>query len=298
MPDYARTAKIFVTLILLTAGRFLLPAAGSFDRARIQERLRMDVEFLSDSLCDGRKTGTAGASAAAFYIIHRMNSLGYEVGIDAFAAPDSAAGHNIVARPKSPGKKAPVLLMAYYDGHGCIGGKFYPGADSNASGVAALLFLAESLKDRNDIIIAFVDGHNANMSGAEALKLYLKHQRLRMTVNLDILGSTLAPPDKFWKNYLIALGGAPYQRSLERANTDTALHLYYNYYGSRSFTELFYRRISDHKVFFDRGIPVLMFTSGITLNTNRDADTAATLDYGIYAERVELICNWLSNISF
>ena len=202
-------------------------------------------------------------------------------------------GRNIVAGHE--GGRNAILVMSAYDGLGTIGGRFYPGADGNASGIAAMLSLAERLKDRKDIVFAFVDAHNANLCGAESLKAYLGRQRLRMVVNLDILGSTLAPPDEFWKNYLIVLGGYGYQRSLERANEGKSLHLYYNYYGSKSFTDLFYRKVSDHKYFLDKGIPVLMFTSGITMNTNRETDTAATLDYRVFAQRVELVGNWLEN---
>ena len=297
MPISARTAKIILILCML------LPAARGFaapereDKYLLESALRRDVEFFSDSLCAGRRTGSAGGSDAAFYIIRRLYKLGYDVHTESFRTEQDAVGRNIIATPSGglsrSAARLPILLIASYDGLGKIGDRFYPGADSNASGVAALLWLAESLKGRTDVILAFVDGHNSNMSGAYALKSSMARQRLRMVVSLDILGSTLAPPDRYWKNYLIVLGGAGWQRSLERANMETALHLYYDYYGSRSFTDLFYRKVSDHKVFLDRGIPVLMFTSGITMNTNREGDTSESLDYGIFAERVTLISNWL-----
>ena len=260
-------------------------------RKALEKDLRRDVEFLSDSLCAGRQTGTAGASGAAFYLARRLNSLGYELECNTFKTEQGAVGRNLVTKQK--GNKAAILIMASYDGLGRIGARLYPGADSNASGAAALLSLADRLKDRGDVVFAFVDGHNANMAGAEALREFLAGRRLRMVVSLDILGATLSPPDRYWKNYLIVLGGAGWQRSLEKANMETALHLYYDYYGSRSFTDLFYRKVSDHKVFLGRGIPVLMFTSGITMNTNREGDTFESLDYPIFAERVDLIGNWL-----
>ncbi len=291
MPVSARGAKLFCFLFLLFVGLTAFSAAPERNDL-LESGLKMDVEFLSDTLCAGRKTGSVGASAATFYIIHRLEYMGYDVTVNSFETPAGTIGRNLIAGSLS-GNKAAVLIMAYYDGLGKIGSRLYPGADSNASGVAALLSLAESLKDRNDVIFAFVDGHNANMAGAETLKMATAKLRLRMVVNLDILGSTLAPPDKFWKNYLIILGGAPYQQSFDRLNSDKALHLYYNYYGSRSFTDLFYRKVSDHKVFFDRGVPVLMFTSGITLNTNREGDTCDTLDYPVFADRVSLITRWL-----
>lgn len=293
MPFSFRIRKLFFAFILFMLSGIHQALAQNVELEQLQEKLKMDVEFLSDSICNGRKTGSSGASAAALYIIHRLRSNGYEVRYNVFETSSGSMGRNIVARIPGNGAKASILLMAAYDGLGSMGGKLYPGADSNASGAAALLSLADNLKDRDDIVFAFVDGHNANMSGAEALRTYLKKTRLKMVVNLNTLGSTLAPPVKFWKNYLIALGGMPYQRSLEKANSNAALRLYYDYYGSRSFTDLFYRRISDHKVFFDRNIPVLMFTSGITMNTNRESDDSASLDYGIFALRVDLILRWI-----
>ena len=291
MPVCSRGAKLFCFLWLLFSGLDVFSSEPGGESA-LQVSLKMDVEFLSDSLCAGRKTGTAGASAATFYLIHRLHTMGYDVTVSSFETPAGATGRNIIAGMNS-GTWPAILVMAYYDGLGTMGGKFYPGADSNASGAAALLALAERLKGRSDVILAFVDGHNANLSGAEALKETLGKKRLKMVVNLDILGSSLAPPDKFWKNYLIILGGSAWQQRFDRLNADKALHLYYDYYGSRSFTDLFYRKVSDHKVFLERGIPVLMFTSGITLNTNRAADVFETLDYEIFASRVSLISKWL-----
>lgn len=299
MPNSARTAKIILVLCTILLSVRGLAAPDGSERVSLEKALQRDVEFLSDSLCAGRRTGSAGNNGAAFYIIRRLRSLGYDVRTESFRTEQEAVGRNIMAFPAGDRSGAtssqPVLIMAYYDGLGKIGGRFYPGADGNASGVAALLSLAESLKGRQDIIFALVDGHNSNMSGADVLKAFFARQRLRMVVSLDILGSTLAPPDRFWRDYLIVLGGAGWRKSLEKANAEAALHLYYDYYGSRSFTELFYRKVSDHKVFLDRGIPVLMFTSGITMNTNREGDTSGTLDYPVFAKRVALIRDWLDS---
>ena len=293
MPISARLAKIILTACLLLALCVAAAAPAREDLAALESALRRDVEFFSDSLCAGRKTGSPGNTDAAFYIIRRLRSLGYEVTLNTFTTAGGAVGRNLVAIPK--GCRNATLVMAGYDGLGRMGERFYPGADSNASGVAALLALAERFKGRSDVIFAFVDGHNANMAGAQELKAFLAKQRIRKVVSLDILGSTLAPPDSYWKDYLIILGGSPFQRSLEKANYGLALHLYYNYYGSRSFTDLFYRKVSDHKFFLDRGVPVLMFTSGITMNTNREGDKSETLDYPVFAKRVMLITSWLEN---
>ena len=112
-------------------------------------------------------------------------------------------------------------------------------------------------------------------------------------VNLDILGSTLVPVMPNNPEYLIALGGSSERFALDAANRETRLHITYDYYGSDNFTDLFYRRISDQRWFVEAGIPALMFTSGITLKTNRQTDTPETLDYAVLDKRIRLIATWL-----
>jgi hypothetical protein len=73
-------------------------------------------------------------------------------------------------------------------------------------------------------------------------------------------------------------------------NRSTGLHmdLDYTYYGSKNFTDVFYR-LSDQRVFIDNGIPSVLFTSGISMNTNRTRDTAETLDYEVFKKRIFLL---------
>ena len=257
------------------------------------ERLKSRVEFLSDSLCAGRSMGSPGAFEAMAYIVRNLCVCGMEVELQPFEV-DGRIGHNVIARHfGNPAFPTYTLITAYYDGMGRIDGKVLPGADANASGVAALLEAALFLKDspRNYVFVA-LDGHNANLSGAMACQRMFS--KPRMVVNLDILGSTLAPVTPLRKDYLIALGGAQYARSIESEDIFNELVLYYDYYGSQRFTELFYSRISDQKYWVDKGIDCLMFTSGITNNTNKYYDDVWSLDYNIFAKRVNLICRWLA----
>ena len=112
-------------------------------------------------------------------------------------------------------------------------------------------------------------------------------------VNLDLLGSSLAPVSAARPDYLIALGGGPYRMALESAARGPRLDLTYDYYGSETFTEIFYRRVSDQRCFLEAGIPAVMFTSGITQHTNQVTDTPATLDYDLLRRRIDLIATWL-----
>ena len=258
--------------------------------------MREDVSFLSGGRRGSRPTGSAGAQDAAFYIIRRMREAGLKnVAVSGFKASERTA-HNITGLLGTGGRDC-IVVMASYDGIGASGERKFPGADANASGVAALLRLAGNLKAADlgcDVIFAALDGHNEGRSGAEALYEELRGRKIRMVVNLDTIGSILAPPQKYWKNYLICLGGARYEKSILSCNSGLELHLYFDYYGSRSFTDLFYRKIGDQAPFVAAGVPAVMFTSGITGNTNKSSDVASTLNYGVLERRTELIRRWLT----
>ena len=282
----------FIFLFLLVSSAVRLPAAAGPDR---EAELRAEVSFFCDSLCAGRGFGSAGAQHATFYLLRQLRDAGLRTTVQSFSA-GGRVGHNVVA--VTPGWfRRYIVVGAYADGLGTLGDRVYPGADANASGIAALLALARELPAdcRGEVGIVFVafDGHKANLAGAEAfLQAFREQYPPILMVNLDQLGSSLAPVRRGRPDYLIALGGEPYRAALEAANT-TALDLSYDYYGNSSITELFYRRISDQRWFLEAGIPAVMFTSGITEHTNKISDTPATLDYPLLDRRISLIAAWL-----
>lgn len=283
--------KIFSSALLLLMTAF----AYGQDFAAMEKRLYEDVKTLSDSLLAGRAIGTPGGADAAFYLIRSFQEMGLNVRAEAFTAGERI-GHNIIAEVNTDATGSRyTLVCAYYDGLGQLGGKTYFGADSNASGVAGMLELARLLKTSGkNFIFAALDGHNASLGGAVALEKSLRNRKPAMVVNLDIIGSNLAPVDKYWKEFVMILGGERYASSIEKCNQGLGLHIYYDYYRSRDFTNLFYRKIGDQKVFLEKGIPALMVTSGITMSTNKEEDTAGTLNYPLFAKRIELIARWLS----
>ena len=67
------------------------------------------------------------------------------------------------------------------------------------------------------------------------------------------------------------------------------------YYGSKDFTRMFYR-LSDQRVFIDNGIPAVLFTSGITTNTNKTWDKPTTLDMEVFKKRIFLMYHWIEKM--
>ena len=282
-------AKIFLAFC------FLLQPLAALAQVSLEDALRADVEFLCSPLCEGRAAGTRGGVEAAAYIARRLSGMGYEVAAQSFAIDSTRTGHNIYTLvPQGQPQQPLTVVMACYDGIGSHDGQVYPGADSNASGVAALLALAERLRSKENLVFVFTDARNVGGRGAKALLKLLKGRRISLLVNLDIVGSSLAPVDEYWRDYLIALGAERWKQSFERCNAGIGLHLYYDYYRSRNFTSLFYRKMGDQAAFVADGVPAILFTSGITANTNKASDTPETLDYGVFARRVEFISRFLN----
>ena len=196
----------------------------------------------------------------------------------------------------------------------------YPGADANASGTAALLSLAEMLSeykdggrthDSNVIFVAF-DAKEMNMAGSRKLwdmiaggelkdpvsGKKITKDKIAFMVNIDQIGSSLSPLNDGRKDYMIMLGKhslKPAERELlAYCNRSTGLHMDidYTYYGSQDFTRIFYR-LSDQRVFVDNHIPAVVFTSGITMNTNKTWDTPENMDMEVFKKRISLIYHWI-----
>lgn len=335
----------------------MVPSGRNAEKYISSESLRREVEFLSAPSFGGRASGTRGATEAAFWISRHYASIGLmpfdgswsrsfrlpaEGGTGGTRATSGtggthggsalknddegcrgAVGRNIIGflpGKNTSGKDKYVIIAAHYDSHGVIDGNLYPGADSNASGVVAMLNLAVMFGKMKELgrdygknlIFVATDAKERNSAGAEALMAEIRSGSLRnpssgeaitmdkiyATVVLDIIGSTLEPIHKGRNDFLIMLSGGQFTFDLTRANEGPGLGLDIatNYYGSQSFTEMFHRRFGDQKVFTQNGLTCAVFTSGITMLTNKTSDTAGTLDYEILRKRIFLIFHWLEKI--
>ena len=320
-------AAIFLAAHLQVDAQVLTASSKDAEDKISEESLLGDVAFLSGPFCKGRATGSGGGTAAAFYIADRF----CEEGVIPFGEnyfrnfkTNEAVGHNVLGMLKGNpynGSDKFIIIAAHYDSLGELGGTTYPGADSNASGVASMLGIARMFSYMREgnriynqhIIFAALDGKQLSMAGAQALwddidagRLIspvsgkpITRRNVTMFVNLDILGSTEAPIHKDRKDYLILLGAQQEHSRLFRTTNDNYniyLDLGYDYYGSKGFTDMFLRRVSDQKVFLQHGIYSVMFTSGITLRTNREDDNIQSLDYGILKKRSWLVFHWIERV--
>ena len=166
--------------------------------------------------------------------------------------------------------------------------------------------------DQNILFVA-LDAKQISMAGAESLYSMItdgslldprtmkpiRREQVSMMVNLDIVGSTLEPVTRGREEYLIMLSNDDaLKRRLSEVNFNSRLNfdLSFDYYRSKDFTDMFLNRIGDQKVFVEKGIPTVLFTSGITMNTNKVEDTPANLDIPVLRKRTLLVFRWLDRV--
>ncbi len=274
------------------------------------------IEHLCDSLMTGRGSGTGGGLLARDYILDRFERLDlmpfYFSRQESFFYNEKITMHNLMGVVPAVGiSDKYIVVSAHYDHLGVIKGKTYPGADDNASGVAALLTLAEMFSQMrrdgaglpvNILFVAF-DGKEYSMAGSKRFvaELPIAPQDIVCEINMDILGSTLVPV-RSNPEYLIVLGrntlpecmrniiaNCNYRRNLN-------LDIDFTFYGSDDFTKTIYK-LGDHYAFNQKGIPALFFTSGFHQHTLKTTDTPAIIDYKVLAKRTRLIFNTILEIS-
>lgn len=167
------------------------------------DKLMEDVRILSADDMQGRLVGSEGGAKARAYLLRRLAEIGvtpamgggFEHPFQTTRGGAAVTGVNLIGViPGTGGSGRALVVMAHYDHVGVQGGQIYNGADDNASGVAALLAIAASLKQQaplHDVILALVDGEEGGLSGARAMVADPAFKplldRTALAVNLDMV---------------------------------------------------------------------------------------------------------------
>ncbi len=90
-----------------------------------------------------RPVGSQGENGAVQYLKKRFTEMGYEVTLQSYEDGQGRKGSNVVAVKAAPLPNADILVLSAH--HDSVPTAY--GANDNASGVAALLYVAELLQD-------------------------------------------------------------------------------------------------------------------------------------------------------
>jgi hypothetical protein len=193
-----------------------------------------------------------------------------------------------------------VVVGAHMDHLGEVSGVVYPGADDNASGVAALLRISELLaamseRPRRTLVVAFWTGEEEGKLGSGR---FVRHplwplERIAAYVNLDMIGHpwsmdeirTLVRDAGLPNGDAFLAGLAPAEFAevglppgvpvlavaLRRATRGTGLALHLDYTDGKNGG-------SDYRDFARAGVPFLRFFGDFFPAYHEPGDTAAALD--------------------
>jgi hypothetical protein len=257
-----------------------------------------DIEYLASDELEGRATGTDGERKAADYIAERFAKSGVlpkgeEGYFQDFSVIDKDNPHDVSFGSGEQGEisvrnvigyidnsvKNTVVLGAHYDhlGYGEIGSlhtgapEIHNGADDNASGIAALLWLAESLKKQdnrhNYLFIAF-SGEEHGLWGSN---YFMKNptvdpEDISFMINMDMVGrlndekqlaihGTGTSPE--WNAVIENVKIKDVQPVLKEGGVGP----------------------SDHTSFYLEGIPVLHFFTGQHQDYHKPSDDEERINY-------------------
>lgn len=283
----------FLLLLILSAN---LAFAQKSKSADLQD-LRVDVVYLASDLLDGREAGTDGEKLAAQYIASRFDKMGlkaagnngtwyqsfdfkYNPNPHGGAGGEDRTGKNVAAYLDN-GATTTVVVGAHYDhlGHGGSSSlaandhSIHNGADDNASGVAALLHIAEYLindskaKHNNYLFLAF-SGEELGLFGSKA---FVNNPTMNFTtvnymLNMDMVGRLNAEK-------VLAVNGAGtspvWKEALEKIKVgDIQVKTSDSGVGP-----------SDHTSFYLADKPVLHFFTGQHEDYHKPSDDAEKINY-------------------
>jgi hypothetical protein len=284
-------------------------AARHVDRTRLMR----DVATLAAPAFEGRRTGTAGASMARAWIQQQFIETGlapaqgsgfeqpftfdaYENRAPRPGSTPTGPAHstaNVLGQVAGTDSQASMFVItAHYDHVGIRDGVVYPGADDNASGVAALLAAARHFvahRPRHTMLFAALDGEEAGQHGAKALVAsdVLPPGRTRLNVNLDMVSRSDA--------HEIYAAGANYSPWLlpllrdvqERSSVKILFGHDRPANGAGGLED--WTHSSDHGAFHDAGIPFVYFGVEDHRDYHKPTDTAERIDPGFFGDAVDMI---------
>ena len=292
--------RLFISLIIIAI--FACFAYAQSNTIGLMQA-KVDVVYLSSDLLGGRNTASEGEHLAAEYIIHRFKEIGLQpAGLhDAWLYPfnfkeknnphdtssvndaPTMTGYNVLAK-LDHGANNTVIIGAHYDhlgmggtGSGSLAANeiaIHNGADDNASGVAALLAIAEKLKNNplsknnNYLFIAF-SGEEKGLYGSNAYSkdATFDASKYNYMINLDMVGRL--NPERS-----IAVGGVGTSPSWKPMfENNTMLN------GFKIASTESGQGPSDHTSFYLRGIPVLHFFTGQHKDYHKPSDDAPLINY-------------------
>ena len=274
-------------------------------------QLLADVQELASAKYAGRRVDTAGNQLAQDYLVGRLQAIGVPPLLAEYRQPFefqrrrirqfwtggiTTRGTNLLAVIE--GRELPqqrLLMSAHYDHLGERNGQIYPGADDNASGVAAVLAAAAHFKahpPRHTIVFALFDAEESGLAGARHFVTAntVPLDSIRLIVNLDMISRSDA-------NELFVAGthqNPDLRRLIDPLRAASAITVLYGHDQPRPIADTDdWVDASDHGPFHAAGVPFLYLGVPDHAGYHRPGDTFAAIHPGFFVEAANFALNVL-----
>ncbi len=297
-------ACLALLALSLGASAQFRPSYGGLEDSEAVAAMKEHVGFLASAALEGRKAGSEGEREAALYVSEALAACGAEVFSgeegDLFGLKqvdgDTLSSRNVLACITGYdqalrdhyiviGARLDNLGTIPYTVNGETRERIYCGANGNASGLAMLIELARKLSANSVLLkrsVIFAAFGSSLESGAGAWyflnRSFPSTDKIDAMINLDMLGTgsngfyafTSSNPDL---NTLLGQVNA----TLQPVRPELVAREPVN---------------SDHRIFYDREIPSVLFTTGMYPEYNSDRDVASILEYDGMERELEYLYNF------
>jgi len=279
--------------------------AANANAASASARLYEDMSILTSQEHQGREAGNPTPNLTAQFLYERFQNLGIEVNYQSFEFKSGffskKLGHNVIATLPCTvdqcGKK--LIITAHYDHLGGQGNSFYAGANDNATGTAALLAIAEALKEQTrfgDVIFLATDAEEKGLYGAKHYVSKADTKSYALNINLDMLAinnkNTLyALHDKRAKKFIKQF--KQQDKSFKVFSTSSQFRLHKKLNDNR----INWHKASDHYAFSLKKIPYIYLGMGIDDKHHTKKDTLDNMNFEKYQSVVESISDFIVSLA-
>lgn len=313
-----------VAIGVVAAGALWFQLAGRFESGRIQaqresrvatqsraaslrvdsERLMQTVTALADPKLEGRAVGSPGNLAARAMIVERFKAIGLEPVSGGYVHPfrfsrrsEAMQGANVLGFCIGSESKLPwFVVSAHYDHLGVRDDVVHPGADDNASGVAAMLEVAAFCAKqpfRHTILFAAFDAEEGGVQGSRAFlsSPSAPKDRIGLNINLDMVSRSATREIFIAGTYHTPSLRAPLEEVARRAPI-TVLFGHDKPKAVAGGVDDWTNQ-SDHGPFHAAKIPFVYFGVEDHPDYHKPTDTADKIDRGFFVDVAETILDSL-----
>lgn len=204
-------------------------------------------------------------------------------------------GRNVIGMLKGTSDTS-IYITAHYDHMGTDGRFYFRGADDNASGMASMLELAKLFSGipelKYNMVFLATTGEEVGELGA---KYQVKREdfepgKVLLNLNIDMVGR-IDSQHIGKEAYLYSLGTdtQPRLAALFEKVDQRVPECSFDYTFNNSHDLTGYYMRSDQYQFYEKGIPAVMFFSGLHKDYHKPTDTPEKINYPLLQDRIFLI---------